>query len=145
MTRLEAPDDSRAAGTTPVGRFTFIGVTTASSAIMRVFPAWAAELGLRDVVMQGHDLPIHAEPSRYREVVAALKEDPSDLGALVTTHKIDLFEACRDQFDEIDRYADLLGEVSCLSKRDGRFRAHAKDPISSGRSFDDFEIGRAHV
>ena len=139
MTHLAIPDDDTAeTGTMPVRRFTFIGVTTGGSAIMRVFPAWAAHLGLDGVVMHGYDLPIHAEPSRYREVVSALKEDPSDLGALVTTHKIDLFDACRDQFDEIDPYAELLGEVSCLSKRDGSFRAHAKDPISSGRSFDDF-------
>jgi shikimate 5-dehydrogenase len=122
----------------PERRFTFIGVTTGHSAIMRVFPAWAAHLGLDGVVMRGRDLPIHAEPSRYRDVVTALKDDPSDVGALVTTHKIDLFRACRDLFDEIDPYAELLGEVSCLSKRDGRLRAHAKDPISSGRSFDDF-------
>jgi shikimate 5-dehydrogenase len=118
-------------------RFSFIGVTTGKSAIMRVFPAWAEHLGLGGVVMSGHDLPIHAEPAGYREVVAALKEDPLDLGGLVTTHKIDLFNACRDLFDDVDRYAELCREVSCLSKRDGRFRAHAKDPISSGRSLDE--------
>ncbi|MGH9243764.1 MAG: shikimate dehydrogenase family protein [Acidimicrobiales bacterium] len=122
----------------PERRFNFIGVTTGRSAIMRVFPAWATYLGLDGVVMHGHDLPIHAEPSRYREVLSALKADPLELGALVTTHKIDLFEACRDLFDEVDPYAELLGEVSCLSRRDGHFRAHAKDPISSGRAFDDF-------
>ena len=119
-------------------RFSFIGVTTGRSAIMRVFPAWADHLGLGDVVMSGHDLPIHAKPERYREVVARLKYDPHDVGGLVTTHKIDLFHACRDLFDYVDPWADLCGEVSSLSKRDGMFRAHAKDPISSGRSLDEF-------
>jgi shikimate 5-dehydrogenase len=119
-------------------RFSFIGVTTGGSAIMRVFPAWAELLGLGAVVMAGHDLPIHAEAERYREVVGALKDDPLDLGALVTTHKIDLFEACRDLFDYVDPFAELCGEVSCLSKADGLFRAHAKDPISSGRALDEF-------
>jgi shikimate 5-dehydrogenase len=118
--------------------FSFVGVTTGKSAIMRVFPAWAEHLGLGDVAMSGHDLPLHAEPERYRELVRRLKEDPLDLGGLVTTHKIDLFEACRDLFDFIDPYAELCGEVSSLSKRDGLFRAHAKDPISSGRSLDEF-------
>jgi len=113
-------------------------VTTGRSAIMRVFPAWAEPLGLGEVVMSGHDLPIHAEPARYRELVQRLKSDPLDLGGLVTTHKIDLFEACRDLFDYVDPYAELCGEVSSLSKRDGQFRAHAKDPISSGRSLDEF-------
>jgi shikimate 5-dehydrogenase len=119
-------------------RFSFVGVTTGQSAIMRVFPAWAEHLGLEDVVMSGHDLPLHAEPERYRELVRRLKGDPLDLGGLVTTHKIDLFRACEDLFDEIDPWAELCGEVSSLSKRDGRFRAHAKDPISSGRSLREF-------
>jgi shikimate 5-dehydrogenase len=126
--------------TTAVGtrRFSFVGVTTGSSAIMRVFPYWALRLGLEDVAMSGHDLPIHAEPEEYRELVARLKDDPHEAGGLVTTHKLDLFSACRDLFDWVDPYAELLGETSCLSKRDGVFRAHAKDPISSGRSLDEF-------
>ena len=119
-------------------RFSFVGVTTGKSAIMRVFPAWAEHLGLGDVVMSGHDLPIHAEPARYRELVARLGDDPLEVGGLVTTHKLDLFAACRDLFDYVDPYAELLGEVSSLSKRDGEFRAHAKDPISSGRTLDEF-------
>ncbi len=119
-------------------RFSFIGVTTGKSAIMRVFPAWVEHLGLGDVVMAGHDLPIHAEPERYRKVVSVIKSDPLDVGGLVTTHKIDLYEACRDLFDYVDPYAELCGETSCLSKRNGLLRAHAKDPISSGRSLDEF-------
>ena len=119
-------------------RFSFIGVSTTQSAIRRVFPAWAEHLGLDDVVLAGHDLPLHARPERYREVVAAIKEGPSELGGLVTTHKIDLFSACRDMFDFVDPYAELCGELSCLSKRDRLFRAHAKDPISSGRAMDEF-------
>jgi shikimate 5-dehydrogenase len=126
------------ATTTGTKRFSFVGVTTGKSAIMRVFPAWAEHLGLGDVAMCGHDLPLHAEPQRYRDVVSALKADPLDSGGLVTTHKIDLFNACRDLFDYVDPYAELCGEVSSLSKRDGQFRAHAKDPISSGRSLDEF-------
>ncbi len=131
-------DGGSAPGTTATKRFSFVGVTTGKSAIMRVFPAWAEHLGLGDVAMSGHDLPIHAEPERYREVVRGLKDDPLALGGLVTTHKIDLFRACRDLFDYVDPYAQLCGEVSSLSKRDGLFRAHAKDPISSGRSLDEF-------
>lgn len=123
---------------TATKRFSFVGVTTGKSAIMRVFPAWAEHLGLADVGMSGHDLPLHAAPSSYRRLVRQLKDDPLDLGGLVTTHKIDLFRACDDLFDDVDPWAELCGEVSSLSKRDGRFRAHAKDPISSRRSLDDF-------
>ena len=77
-------------------------------------------------------------PEAYREAVAFLKHDPLSLGALVTTHKIDLFEACRDLFDVIDPLRALMGETSCLSKQDGQFVCHAKDPISSGLALDGF-------
>jgi shikimate 5-dehydrogenase len=123
---------------TATKRFSFVGVTTGKSAIMRVFPVWAEHLGLGDVAMSGHDMPIHAEPERYHALVASLKADPLDLGGLVTTHKLDLYAACRDLFDYVDPYAELLDEVSSLSKRNGQLRAHAKDPISSGRSLDEF-------
>ena len=38
--------------------FYFIGVTTGSSSIMRVFPEWAKYLGLGDVQIKGIDLEI---------------------------------------------------------------------------------------
>lgn len=117
--------------------FTFIGVTTTQSSIMRIFPRWRDLLHLgADIEMIGWDLPIHAPRARYREVVTRLKEDPANLGALVTTHKIDLYQAARDLFDETDRYARLCDEVSCIAKRDGRLFGWAKDPISAGRSLD---------
>jgi shikimate 5-dehydrogenase len=116
--------------------FSFYGVTTGGSLIMRIFPRWAEHLGLGDVRIAGTDLPIHADPQVYRDRVTELKNEPAELGALVTTHKIDLYEACRGLFDEIDELALLCGETSCLSKRDGLLRAHAKDPISAGQSLD---------
>jgi len=116
----------------------FIGVTTGKSSIMKVFPKWAEALGLGDVCIKGIDLPLHAPAEEYRAVVDFLKHDPLSLGALVTTHKLDLFTACHDQFDFIDEYAEKLSEVSCLSKKDGKFRAHAKDPISSGLALEAF-------
>jgi len=118
-------------------QFTFIGVTTTQSSIMQIFPRWRDLLGLgADVQMVGWDLPIHAPVEQYRAVVRELKEDPSNLGALVTTHKIDLYTAARDLFDDVDAFARLCNEVSCLAKRDGRLLGWAKDPISAGRSLD---------
>ncbi len=114
----------------------FIGVTTGKSSIMRVFPAWARHLGLDDAVIKGMDFPLHAAPERYREAVRFIKADSLSMGALVTTHKIDLFEACRDLFDTIDPHASLMDETSCLSKQGSRLVCHAKDPISSGLALD---------
>ncbi len=117
--------------------FYFIGVTTGSSSIMKVFPKWAEALGI-DAVIKGIDLPLHAAPEVYREVTDFIKYDPLSLGALVTTHKLDLYTACKDMFDYIDPFATMLEEVSSLSKADGRFCAHAKDPISSGLALEAF-------
>lgn len=133
--RTLTPDTLEAA-TKPT--FYFIGVTTGSSSIRTVFPQWAKTLGLGDVDLVGIDLVLHAPPEQYRTVVEFIKHDPLSLGALVTTHKIDLYDAARDLFDEIDDLAQLMDEVSSLSKRDGRLRAHAKDPISSGYALDAF-------
>jgi shikimate 5-dehydrogenase len=105
---------------------------------MQLFPVWARELGLGDVQLVGCDLPIHAEREQYRDVVQRIKSDEHERGALVTTHKIDLFEACRDLFDRIDDSAELTGETSCLSKRDGLLWARATDTITAGRSLDEF-------
>ncbi|MBB6635893.1 shikimate dehydrogenase family protein [Cohnella thailandensis] len=118
--------------------FYFIGVTTGSSSIMKLFPLWAEALGLTDARIKGMDLPIHASPELYREAVGFLKNDPNSLGALVTTHKIDLFHAARDLFDELDPYALQFEELSSISKQDGRLLGAAKDPISSGLAMEAF-------
>ena len=116
----------------------FIGVTTGKSSIMKVFPAWAEYLGLKDAVIKGIDFKLHDDPEAYREAVEFIRNDPLSMGALVTTHKIDLFHACRDMFDVIDPHALLMDETSCISKKDGKLICHAKDPISSGLSIDGF-------
>jgi len=116
--------------------FYFIGVTTGKSSIMKVFPAWARHLGLGDCPIRGIDCKWHDDPEVYRKVVRFLKHDELSLGALVTTHKLDLLKAARDEFDWLDPHATRLDEVSCISKRDGQLRGHAMDPITSGLSFD---------
>lgn len=116
----------------------FIGVTTHQSSIMRVFPRWAEYLGLGDVVMQGMNFRWHDDPEHYRRAVEFIKNDSLSLGALVTTHKIDLLTACRDQFERLDEYATLMGEVSSISKDDGQLAGHAKDPITSGLALEAF-------
>ncbi len=105
---------------------------------MRVFPAWANHLGLKDAVIRGMDFPLHADPAAYRAAVEFIKADPLSLGALVTTHKIDLFKACCDLFEVVDPHAAAMGETSCISKQGGKLVCHAKDPISSGLALDGF-------
>lgn len=116
----------------------FIGVTTGSSSIMKVFPEWAKALGLKDTVIKGIDIAIHEKAEVYREVVNFIKNDPLSMGALVTTHKLDLYEATKDLFDYLDPYALQFGELSSISKQDGKLCGHAKDPITCGMAMEEF-------
>lgn len=132
--------DGAAPELTPAARPTmyFVGVTTASSLIMRVFPRWAELLDLGDCELRGIDLPLRAAAEEYVGVVEFIKGDPRSLGALVTTHKLDLYAAARDRFDEADAFAELMRECSSISKLDGRLRCQAKDPISSALALEAF-------
>jgi shikimate 5-dehydrogenase len=112
----------------------FIGVSTKQSSIMNVFPSWAQELGLGDVSINGVDLPLQAPPELYQEVVNFIRNDGNSNGALVTTHKIDLFKGAHQLFDEFDWFAASMHEVSSISKRAGKLIGQAKDPVSAGRT-----------
>src|SRR5260370_28494498 len=101
-------------------RMYFIGVTTGVSSIMRLFPLWAEVLGLNHAHLVGVDLPLHAAPEQYRQAVAQIKDDPLSLGALITTHKIDLLHATSHMFDSLDCNAQLAQEVSCIAQRDSQ-------------------------
>jgi shikimate dehydrogenase len=118
--------------------FYFIGVTTTKSSIIKLFPLWMNALNNSDIKKYPYDLKIHDEPINYRKAVAQIKYDESCYGALVTTHKMDLYTAAEDMFDYFDPYAKLLSEVSCISKNDGKLEGHAKDPLTSGASYDHF-------
>jgi shikimate 5-dehydrogenase len=116
--------------------FSFIGVTTGQSSMVRIFPRWMERLGRPDVVLAGIDLPLHAPPTAYRAVVERIRADPASVGGLVTTHKIDLLEACRDRFDRLDPYALELGEVSAIAKEPAGLSGYATDPIAAGATLD---------
>ena len=116
--------------------FYFIGVTTGQSSSRRVFPLWMEALGREEVSLVGIDMAIHDAPERYRQVVRAIKEESLALGALVTTHKIDLLAAARDLFDELGPYARATGEVSSIAKDGDRLVGRATDPVAGGLSLD---------
>lgn len=115
--------------------FYFIGVSTGSSSIRRVFPAWARHFGL-DASLQGIDLALDDDPANYRAVVQGIKDDPHSMGALVTTHKLNLYRATADLFDQVGPDTETLGEVSSISKRGGSLYGDAKDPITCALSLD---------
>lgn len=117
----------------------FVGVTTGSSSIMKVFPRWAEILGLPTRELVGIDLPLDASAAQYRETVTRLRDDPQMRGALVTTHKMALFEAAHSLFDHLDDFAHACGEISSISLGDGgELRGHAKDPLTVGLALEEF-------
>ena len=116
----------------------FIGVSTGQSSSKNIFPEWAKTLKISPARLIGIDLKIHDNPENYQKVIRFIKNDPLSLGALVTTHKMDLMRACRDEFDEIDPLALELGEVSSVYKRNGKLLARATDPECGGMALENF-------
>ncbi|HEX2030254.1 MAG TPA: saccharopine dehydrogenase NADP-binding domain-containing protein [Actinomycetota bacterium] len=109
----------------------FLGVSTGGSSIMELFPRWADVLGVKAGI-QGRDLPLAGPPDVYVQAVREIADDPGTAGALVTSHKVDVYRHAGELFQELDGYAHLCREISCISKRDGRLVGHAKDPITAG-------------
>lgn len=118
--------------TQPIPTMYFFGVTTSQSSSRRMFPHWAEILELGPAQLVGVDLPINAPPEDYRRAVLQIRRDPLSLGALVTTHKMHVYRAARDLFDEFSADAQLCGEVACIYKREDRLIGHAIDPETSG-------------
>ncbi len=118
--------------------FYFIGVSTSGSLSMKLFPKWLEAANLPQTAIKGHDIEVRGPAEKYREIVVHIKEQRRALGALVTTHKIDIVKAAGDLLDFMDSYARIFGEISCISKRDGTLRGHAKDPITSGCALEAF-------
>jgi len=116
----------------------FVGVSTGSSSIMTVFPLWADILGLPTRTLVGHDLPLDATPAQYRALVEQIRDDPHHRGALVTTHKMNVYAAASDLFDELDPFAVSCAEISSIAKRGTRLSGRAKDPITVDLALNDF-------
>ena len=120
------------------GYMGFVGVSTQQSSIMSIFPVWAEILDLPTRTLIGHDLPVGATAQEYAHLVEQIRDDPNHLGALVTTHKMGLYAATHDLFDELDDFSTLCGELSSISKRAGRLIGHAKDPLTVGLAAREF-------
>ncbi|WP_375387622.1 shikimate dehydrogenase family protein [uncultured Amnibacterium sp.] len=114
----------------------FLGVSTGSSSIQRVFPAWAHELGLHDAVLRGIDLPVGAPAEHTRRIVEFLQQDRLGLGMQITSHKIAVGTAARDLFAQLRPLATLMGEVSCVTKEPDGLHGFAKDPVTGALALD---------
>lgn len=126
--------------TTPAptpGYMGFVGVSTASSSIMDVFPLWAEILNLPTRTLVGHDLPVDATPEQYIELIEQIRDDPAHRGALITTHKMNVYAAASTLFDELDPFALSCAEISSVSKHRGELIGRAKDPLTAALALDE--------
>lgn len=115
---------------TTSGFMGFVGVSTSQSSIRKVFPAWAHLLCLPTDRLIGHDVPLDAGHDVYRSLVSGTAADDNEYGALVTTHKMAVFEHAADLFDNLDELAVMFGELSSIYKRGGRLLGAAKRTLS---------------
>jgi shikimate dehydrogenase len=132
--RLTTPDPRQ-------GHMDFLGVSTSGSSIMKIFPQWARALGLPTATLKGHDIALGASRDAYRAAVEGIRCDPLDHGALVTTHKIAIYENAADLFDHLDESAHLFQEISSIAKHGGRLSGAAKDPITVQLALDEIVAG----
>jgi shikimate 5-dehydrogenase len=114
----------------------FLGVSTGSSSIQRVFPRWAQALGLGDAVLRGIDLPVGAPAEHTRRIVEFLRDDELGVGMQITSHKIAVGTAARDLFAQLRPLATLMGEVSCVTKGPDGLHGFAKDPVAGALALD---------
>lgn len=115
--------------------FWFFGVSTADSAMQRIYPLWMDELGIRSTLV-GVDFPLDAPAAEYRAAVERVIAEPGSIGGLITTHKLNVLAAARDLFADLDDSARLLHEVSCLAMRDGELHGAALDDRTSRRALE---------
>lgn len=116
----------------------FVGVSTGSSSIMQVFPRWAEILNLPTRTLVGHDLPMDATAEQYVALIEQIRDDPTHRGALVTTHKMNVYAAASHLFDDLDPFAVSCSEISSIAKRGDRLSGRAKDPITVALALRDF-------
>jgi shikimate 5-dehydrogenase len=113
-------------------------VSTAGSLALELFPLWLKTLALPETSIRGHDIPVRGPREAYRDIVRRIRAEGQTVGALVTTHKMDILAAAGDLFDTLDPYAEVFREVSGIAKRGGRLYGSAKDPFSSGLALEHF-------
>ncbi len=115
----------------------FVGVTTSQSSIHKLFPKIAALAGVPDAELTGIDIPVNGSPDQYVQAMVRIREDEDCWGALVTTHKVRIYQYAAALFHQFDPDARLLRELSCIVKRGGHVTGIAVDPVASMLAYED--------
>ena len=107
----------------------FIGVTTHNSFINTVFNEWLNIIG-KDAELIGVNLDLNCPNEDYVKIVSFIKNNPFVLGALVTTHKVNLYNSTFHLFDFLPNTCKEFREIGCIYKSDNKLTAEVTDIIS---------------
>jgi shikimate dehydrogenase len=114
----------------------FVGVKTAGSLIHRAISLWR-ELLPRPCEVRGVDIEPDSPGARYVELLEELRGAPGRVaGAVVSVHKVGLFEAGHRLFAELDPIARACEEMNAVRRAGSDLHGYARDPISVGRVVD---------
>jgi len=114
----------------------FVGVRTAGSLIHRAIGLWG-DLLPTPCEVRGVDVEPGSPRVRYVELLEELRSAPEGVaGAVVSVHKVALFEAGHRLFAELDPIARACEEVNAVRRAGSDLRGYARDPISVGRVVD---------
>ena len=107
----------------------FIGVTTHNSFVNRVFYDWLKIIS-KDTELVGVNLPVGCDIKEYLKIVSFIKSHPLVLGALVTTHKVRLYNSTKHLFDNLSDPCNEFQEVGCIYKKGDALCGEVTDIIS---------------
>lgn len=113
----------------------FVGVSTGESLVHDAMALWQPLLPV-EVDVRGVDIDLAADDETYRTLLRGLRDDPSVLGAVVTAHKVRLFQAGRAEFASLDPVAVACREVNAIRRGSDGLMGWARDPVSVGRVVD---------
>jgi shikimate dehydrogenase len=114
----------------------FVGVKTAGSLIHRAIPLWR-ELLPAPCEVRGVDVEPGSPGARYVELLEELRSSPERVaGAVVSVHKVGMFEAGHHLFADLDPIARACEELNAVRRAGSDLHGYARDPISVGRVVD---------
>lgn len=107
----------------------FIGVSTQQSFVNQVFARWVNALGITsDLICI--DIELDAPQGCYDEVLSRIKSAQEIRGALVTSHKVSIYEKALVHLDRVDPTVHQCREISVLYKDGSLLCAGVTDLLS---------------
>ena len=113
----------------------FVGVDSRSSRALTAVPRWSRRLG-EPLALRPVDLPLAANRERYLRIFDGLQTDPNIAGAVITEHKVAMYEAIAGRCTYVSPDARRLRECAVLAARPSGVAAFATDVRAIGAEVD---------